>query len=825
MPFRPTRFTHWFSTFSILVSMILASGALAATPAEIDTAIKKGIQFLYSVQAEDGSWDFILKPDANGKFPGDVKQAGGPTALAVYALLTAGESPTDARIVKAVDYLKKTQSNGTYAIGLRANAYALMPPSADIKRVLAGDAQWIKTNVRLGKDLNVRGFYGYGAGPKTGADRSTSQIAVLGAWGCAQIADSFGEEYWKLIETSWLKAQLDDGGWNYSQGNNSASSMSMTASGVATLFITQEYLHINDFSECKGSAFSPAIEKGMKYLGEHFQTFIGQWSYYTLFAIERCGAASGYKFFGTTDWFNSGADWLIKEQNKETGAWDGANNPNTSLALLFLGRGRAPIAVMKLQYGASEVGETANVPSPTGSNWNQRPRDVPNICRWTGRAQERSLNFQIVSIDQPEEAMQDSPILFVAGNQPLKFSDEKMAKLKKFVDEGGLIVGNADCANKSFVDSFKKLGQKMFPAYEFRVLPTDHPMFDQFPAKAWKTPPTLLSLGNGSREFMMLFATGDPSKFWQLHMVSGHEANHQVMADVLAYAVDPTAVRFKGETQVVTKDANVPTERTMKLARVQYPGNWDPEPGGWTRMAAMLHNQQRIDLTVEPVQLGEGKLDGAVYPIAHLTGTAAYKLPDKATADLKKYVESGGTLLVDACGGAGEFAASMEEQLSAIFGEKKVPAVLPLENKIYGEFTTFQPKITEVEYRAFARKVLGGKLKIPQVRGIEVAGRTAVLFSREDLSTGMVGEPVGGIIGYTPKSATMIVQHILAAIAPAKTETKPEEKPGDKPADMATTKPADKPAEVPATKPADPPPADPAPTPPKPTPPAGRRPR
>ena len=55
-------------------------------------------------------------------------------------------------------------------------------------------------------------------------------------------------------------------------------------------------------------------------------------------------------------------------------------------------------------------------------------------------------------------------------------------------------------------------------------------------------------------------------------------------------------------------------------------------------------------------------------------------------------------------------------------------------------------------------------------------------FSREDLSTGIVGEPVGGILGYTPKSATALVQRLLALVAPPKPEVKPEPKPEEKPA-------------------------------------------
>ncbi len=770
------RRTGWLLWCCAIVGMVVSPNfSRAATPAEIDQAIKKGVEFLYSVQSEEGNWDFILQPDPQGKYPGDVKQAGGPTALAVYALLTAGESPKDPRIVKAVNYLKKTPSQGTYAIGFRANAYALLPTTDETKRLVAADAQWIKSAAHLGKDLAVRGFYGYGSGPRSGNDRSTSQVAVLGAWGCAQIGDNFGTEYWTMIENAWRKAQLADGGWNYSEGYNSQSSIGMTASGVATLFITQEYLHINDYSECRGSSNDLAIENGLKYLGEHWDTTFAVWPFYTLFAVERCGAASGYKSFGDKDWFNLGADWLVKNQNKDNGSWEGANNPSTSFALLFLGRGRSPVAVIKLKYGASEIGEGSNVVAPTGANWNQRPRDVANICRWTGRQQERTLNFQIASIDSPVESLQDAPILYISGNQPLKFTDEKMAKLKKFVEEGGLIVGNSDCSNKLFAESFRKLGQKMFPAYEFRILPTDHPMFEQFPAKAWKTQPNLMAIGNGSREFMLLFASGDPSKYWQLHQLGGHEEMHQVMADILAYAVERESVKHKGDTHLVVADATAPADRTMKIARLQYPGNWDPEPGSWRRMAAILHNEQKIDLTADAVQLGEGKLD-ASYPLAHLTGTTANKLTDKAKAELKTYIEGGGTLLIDACGGSSAFATDFESQLMDIFGAKSLP-VLPADHKIYSTEFPGEPKITEVGYRLYTKKVIGAATKMPQLRGIDVKGRTAVLFSREDLSTGMVGEPIGGVIGYTPKSATAIVQHILSSLAPAKVEPKPADKP------------------------------------------------
>ena len=62
-------------------------------------------------------------------------------------------------------------------------------------------------------------------------------------------------------------------------------------------------------------------------------------------------------------------------------------------------------------------------------------------------------------------------------------------------------------------------------------------------------------------------------------------------------------------------------EKTVKLARLEYVGSWDPEPGGWKRLAAVMHNQNKIDLQVDHVKLGEGKLSG--YKIAHITAPRA----------------------------------------------------------------------------------------------------------------------------------------------------------------------------------------------------------
>src|SRR4051812_2458198 len=123
---------------------------------------------------------------------------------------------------------------------------------------------------------------------------------------------------------------------------------------------------------------------------------------------------------------------------------------------------------------------------------------------------------------------------------------------------------------------------------------------------------------------MITLPGSDVARYWQQGTYSGKEESFQVMNGVVLYAVDRQNLTLKGGTHVVRGDPKITSERTIKLARLAYPGNWNPEPAGWRRVAAILQNQKQGQLVVEPVKLGDGKLDVATYPIAHLTGTAQY---------------------------------------------------------------------------------------------------------------------------------------------------------------------------------------------------------
>jgi hypothetical protein len=759
-------------SFSSLVTF-----ASAATPKEIQQAVDQAKAYLCDRQLKNHTWEY--------EFDGHGNQKTGQTALAVYALLCAGESPQDERIAPAIEYLRKTPTTGVYALGLRCQIWLMLPPTQEVKQAMNRDANILVRALKRGAGP-ASGFYDYNGGGTGGNySHSRSQYGVLGVWAAEQMGLNVPREYWFVVEKAWLEHQDASGGWSYRVNDGSPLTAGMTAVGVATLFITQDYLRAADAVNCGGNMRNEGIERGMRWLSDHFEQVAPDEKteelprmlpYSTLYAIERVGVASGYKYFNGIDWYAKGADWLVNKQ-KSNGSFPeeftGIPNYTTGLAVLFLIRGSSPLMMNKLDYSAARTGppsaEGAERPRQASSDnsephWNQRPRDVANLARWTGRQVERELNWQIVNLDGPVDDFHDAPILYIAGNQKLELGDEQMTKIKLFVEQGGLVLGHADCSSENFVNGFKEMAGKMFPSYEFAPLPDNHVIYtnQQFPRSKWKGRPNVLSMSNGARELMLLLPDADMARGWQMQQWSGPREEHfQLAANIYLYAVDKKNARRRGESYLVKRDDTITPTRALKLARIGYIGNWDPEPGGWRRLASVMHNENDVELIVEPARLGTEKL--GEYKIAHWTGTAAFKLDDAARAEIKNFVKGGGLLIIDAAGGSTAFAAAAETELAAMFPEssQQLTQVLPPDHVIYAK----DGKSIEIEYRPYARSKIGN-LRGPQLRGVTIDGRLAIIFSREDLSVGLVGQAVDGIVGYTPAAATRVMANILTSTLP-----------------------------------------------------------
>jgi hypothetical protein len=759
---------------SFLSVLLVAPAVPGATPQDVEQALVKAKQYVYS-QHKNGTWEKSEKPEAKSQDKLTGSQWGGQTALAAYALLAASDNPNaEPKLAEAIKFLKGAKVGGTYALGVRCQVWALLPQTPEVKALMRRDATALQTMMKT--QGNAKGFYDYDARGSS-YSLSRAQYAVLGMWGAAGSGAEVPLDYWRKVDAAWTGAQESDGGWRYQKGAREYPvTAGMTAAGVATLLVAQEYL-LADSVACNGNPAAGAIDRGLAWLDQHFdqvaaeQEYEREYPFATLYAVERVGVASGLKYFGRNDWYQKGADYLVKRQ-KSDGSWKGNGSyfgalPDTCFGILFLARGRAPLLMNKLQHGDQAEAPADRSAKPdalavlkklnTKVDWNQRPRDVANLANWVSTVAERDLNWQVLGPSASLRDLHDAPILYLSGTQPPKLGEETKSKLRQYVEGGGMIVANADCGGKHFAAAIQKLGSELFPKYAFRELPADHVLYTGgvFRRDKWKSRPSVLGLSNGVRELMLLVPQADAGRVWQSRVVGGKEEAWQLGADVFFYAAGRKDLRYRGESHYVEADPKLQPAREITVARLEYNGNWDPEPGGWRRLAALLNNERQVKLSVRPVKLGAWKLGGEIR-LAHLTGTAAFKLDADARNELRKFIQSGGTLLVDAAGGSAAFADAAEAEVKALFPDAR-PAILPVAHPLYSSGAA---KLEAVAYRPFAQRVVGGA-KAPRLQAVTVGRRPAVFVSREDLSAGLVGHSVDGVIGYDPRSATEIMTRLV----------------------------------------------------------------
>jgi hypothetical protein len=146
------------------------------------------------------------------------------------------------------------------------------------------------------------------------------------------------------------------------------------------------------------------------------------------------------------------------------------------------------------------------------------------------------------------------------------------------------------------------------------------------------------------------------------------------------------------------------------------------------------------------------------YAVAHLTGTTRFVFTPAMVKDLKDFVTGGGILVIDACGGSTDFAESVQGTLESVLGAQtaaELRSPLPSDSPV---FKGLEGK--EQLYRAYARSRLGST-KFPRLRGAKVGDKVALFYSPDDLSTGLVGQEVDGVVGYTPEVATEMMEKVI----------------------------------------------------------------
>ena len=228
--------------------------------------------------------------------------------------------------------------------------------------------------------------------------------------------------------------ETEFGTWSYGSAICTPS-IGPTFGGIFSLLVTHDWLGMSQRPDVVGNQpYHPGLTQALKWIAskdnsvtikDDYTEFAG----YNLFILARLGQASGYKYFGSHDWYRELAARVIPTQwpngafGRSSTGYDAV--AQTAFTLIFLASGRHPIFMEKLSFDGP---------------WANRPRDIANVTRFASRELERSMNWEVVPVERDWTDWRDSPVLYIASHEALKLTDADVEKLRSYIKAGGLRV-------------------------------------------------------------------------------------------------------------------------------------------------------------------------------------------------------------------------------------------------------------------------------------------------------------------------------------------------------------------------------------------------
>lgn len=760
------RFAGKFHTLIVsLVAAIVVQGAPAQDlePSKVRESIERGVEYLLRSQNDDGSWsDF---PTVHG----------GVTALVTLALLNSGVDPQDEAIQRALRNLREIRPEKTYVVSLQTMAYC----EADPKRFapdIARNAEWLEK--QQNKQGPIAGSWGY----PSGADNSNSQFAMLALDDAERAGATVSDNTWRLALDYWREQQNPDGSWGYTAGERNGTG-SMTCAGIASVVIAISRLSEGDAKIdgtrvqcCADRQTDDAVERALEWLGRRFRVDSNPegsgnlWTLYYLYGVERTGRLTARRFIGGHDWYREGTAALVRTQDSLSGFWKypghAEDQPQiaTSLALLFLAKGRRPVLMAKLKHGP-------------GDDWDRHRSDVANLTSYVETRWKRPLTWQIVDpMAASVDDLLQAPVLFFNGKERPEFTDDQVQRLRQYVDRGGFLFAEGCCGGKAFDDGFRALVKKAFPEpeYALRLLPPDHPIWRSEELINPQHMRPLWGIDIGCRTSVVYAPPPDElSCYWELSRPGRErrlpaeirplvQAANSLGCNVLAYATG-RELKYKYEIpraadEQLVRDA---IERaTLSIGKLKHTGQWDIAPGALRRLQTALAEQVGLRVSNDRRELSINDDTLFDYHVLFMHGRSEFRFSEAERQRLRSFVERGGLLLADAVCASPAFAESFRREMAETFPDhplEKIPITDPLFTDQYGGFDL--RRVTRRDPAATGdRGPLQANLREvePVLEGVKIGERYGVIFSPFDLSCALENHASLDCQGYIPEDAARI---------------------------------------------------------------------
>src|SRR5262249_19647182 len=143
----------------------------------------------------------------------------------------------------------------------------------------------------------------------------------------------------------------------------------------------------------------------------------------------------------------------------------------------------------------------------------------------------------------------------------------------------------------------------------------------------------------------------------------------------------------------------------------------------------------------------------------YVTGYETFELSPEQREAMREYILDGGTLVGDATLGSPSFTASFRSEILKMFPDRKMD-VLQLDHPIFRGYYNY----ANVHYFTVDQGVHTKLESPPQFLGMNIAARTAVIFSPYDMTCGwdeFYAPPASAKVPNAPRTMAMMPQDAI----------------------------------------------------------------
>ena len=421
-------------------------------------------------------------------------------------------------------------------------------------------------------------------------------------------------------------------------------------------------------------------------------------------------------------------------------------------------------------------GENATYTYDSGSDtriadWNLCPGDLQQLLRRATDKLGVAYASDALSLSSFDGDPAKLPLLVFSGVRTIKFSSQELELLRRYVLRGGMIVADSIAGSPYFYDSFRAAMEKAFPELSFRTIPTDHPIYHMvtdvesvnFPKNLKSSEPLLDGLYVHSRIGVLL------SKYGLGCGWDGHEvpllpqavyydvaSANKIGLNLIAYAIGYARIgREEAKPEIYgALDEKHPTDEFV-FAQLKHDGAWNVHSGGATQLLEAIKKETSLRVSLKRVPVLPGREDLSSFTFLYLTGLDDFTWDASAVAALKKFLDGGGTLLINNGLGLQTFDLAVRRELKKVL-PNAVLAPLPASHPIFSNVN----KLTEAHYST-AVAAVKPDLKGPALEGITLNGDLKVIYSPFDLEAGWQGLDFPLAKSYAPESAVPLGVNIV----------------------------------------------------------------